>query len=427
MVLEKNIDLDPIQVLTLYSDNSDVFSIDRILDYKKSGMDSDTHNLYLQYKYTPDEQREKINLTDIVGSLFTGGYTTSDPIDYNELGEDKKKLLLDMTAWKLAPLILKGAIINMITPEIVKQANFNNSEMAKKLYLYYNDKGIILDKSNQNKNTDTASRTLQDLIKLQKANNDTLQELINRNIAEITFDFFIKMIKNDLKQKYSDVGNNDANFKKYFKELLHWDTSLWKLVDLTSKEGELARNMLPSYKNDFILKYIRGEIIMDITKEPVVFYIESEDTLIYKLRTKPYIDSADGKRFRIFVKRPTNILIEYFKPTILSKLPDISILPDHILFRIDPIFLANKIVDNPIDIIKRASKLDTTLRNNLHTIINAITTYNKVDIQSENGMWGLIQRHNEARYADTIGGAGEKHKSKKARRHRRKRTKRVRY
>ena len=235
------------------------------------------------------------------------------------------------------------------------------------------------------------------------------------------------MIKNDLKQKFSDVENNNDVFKEYFKQIFHWDSSVLNI----SKEGKLARNMLPiEDKNDFILKYIRGEIIMDITKKPVVFYIESEDTLIYKLRTKPYIDSADGKRFRIFVKPRTNILIEYFKPIILSELPDISILPDHILSRIDPIFLANKIVDYPIikdKIIERASKLDTTLRSNLDTIIEAITTYNIQSEKSLNAMWGLIHRHNEALDAATIGGAGEKHKSKKARRHRRKRTKRVRY
>jgi hypothetical protein len=427
MVLQKNTDLHPIQVLRLYSDPPDVFSIDRILEYKKAGMDGHTYNLYLQYKYTPEKQKvKKESLTDFLKSLRTGGYTTSDPIDYNLLDENKKKLLLDMMATALAPLILKGAIINMITPEIVKQAIFNNSIMAKKLDLYYNDKGIIENRWNLNKNTDSASRTL--------------QELINRNIAEITFDFFIKMIKNDVKQKYSDIENNDDNFKKYFKDLLHLSPSVLNTFNIISKEGELARNMLPIQdKNDFILKYIWGEIIMDITQDPVVFYIESKDTLIYKVRTKPDSDSDDGKKIIQHMKQRTNIFIEYFQPIIISDLPDISTLPDHILSRIDPIFLANKIVDNPSikdNIIGRiyplASNLDTTLRSNLDTIINAITKYNIQDKKSSNTMFGMIHRNNEVVNPhlvnpSTMSGAGEKHKSKKARRQRRKRTKRVRY
>ena len=334
-----------------------------------------------------------------VKSFRTGGYTTSDPIDYNLLDEDKKNILLDTNnSVKLAQLILKGAIINMITPEIVKQAIFNNSIMAKKLYLYCNDKGTLENTGNRNINTDSASRTL--------------QELINRNIAEITFDFFIKMIKNDLKQKYSDIENNHDNFKEYFKKLLHWNPSVLNI----GEEGELARNMLHIHdKNDFILKYIRGEIIMDITQEPVVFYIESNDTLIYKVRTNPHSDSDDGKKIILITKQRTNIFIEYFKPIIISELPDISILPDHILSRIDPIFLANKIVDNPSiknEIIERARKLDTKLHINLGTIINAISHYKEQYEKTSKNLSANIH-HLGVLNNTPISGAGENHKSKK--------------
>ena len=67
MELQKNTDLHPIQVLRLYSDPPDVFSIDRILYYKKLGMYFDTYNLYLQYKYTSEKQKvKKESLTDFL-------------------------------------------------------------------------------------------------------------------------------------------------------------------------------------------------------------------------------------------------------------------------------------------------------------------------------------------------------------------------
>jgi hypothetical protein len=404
MELQKYTDSNPIQVLMLYSDPPDVFSIDRILYYKKLGMYFYTYNLYLQYKYTSEQQKvKKESLTDFLKSFRTWGYTTSDPIDYNLLDEDKKNILLDTNnSVKLAQLILKGAIINMITPEIVKQAIFNNSIMAKKLYLYCNDKGSLENTGNRNINTDSASRTL--------------QELINRNIAEITFDFFIKMIKNDLKQKYSDIENNDDNFKEYFKKLLDWNPSVLNI----GEEGELARNMLHIHdKNDFILKYIRGEIIMDITQNPVVFYIESNDTLNYKIsKTKSDRDDPNNNKITIqSIETRKNILIESFKPIIISESPDT--LPDHILSKIDPIFLANEMVKKPSIKEKIIQKIPP-LGSNLDTIINAIKTYLNTQANPYNKQLNM----------GSDGGAGIKHtkrKSKKIRRHRRKRTKRVRY
>jgi hypothetical protein len=438
MELQKYTDSNPIQVLMLYSDPPDVFSIDHIVDYKKSGMYGDTYSFYRSIKYTPNENeeneeneennennenkkyKETYDIKEFFKSFTTGGYTTTDPIDYKSLHDNKKNILLDINnRVKLAQLILKGAIINMITPEIVKQAIFNNSIMAKKLYLYCNDKGTLENTGNRNINTSGPSSTLVKSTKeddLQKKNNDNLQNLIQGNIAEITFDFFIKMIKNDLKQKYSDIENNDDNFKEYFKKLLHWNPSVLNI----GEEGELARNMLHIHdKNDFILKYIRGEIIMDITQNPVVFYIESNDTLNYKIsKTKSDRDDPNNNKITIqSIETRKNILIESFKPIIISESPDT--LPDHILSKIDPIFLANEMVKKPSIKEKIIQKIPP-LGSNLDTIINAIKTYLNTQANPYNKQLNM----------GSDGGAGIKHtkrKSKKIRRHRRKRTKRVRY
>ncbi len=399
MELQKYTTSNPIEIYRLYSDPNDVFDIDRILNYKKAGMDGDTYNFYRNIKYTPEENEEhNNNIVDFVKSFTTLGYITSDPIDYKSLDDEKKSELLELDKRvKVARLILKGAIINMITPEIVKQANCNDSVMTKKLYLYCDDDGTI------HKN-----ETNSEEINKPSMNNELLS-LIQGNIAEITFDFFIKMIKNDMKEKYSDV-DNDENFGPFFKELLHWDTSV---LD-TGEEGKLARNIKHiNDKNDFILKYIRREIIMDITQDPPVFYIESKDILNYKISETNMLKPGTN-----ILKPRTNILIESFNPKIISESPDT--LPDHILSKINPIFLANEMIKKPtiIEAIKR--KIPENVFSKLDSIINAIKTYLKTQANP----------YNKPLNMGSVVGAGIKHtkrKSKKIRRRRQKRSKRSKY
>ena len=215
MELQKYTTSNPIEIYRLYSVPKDVFDIVHILKYKKAAMDGDTYNFYRNIKYTSEENQEhNNNIVDFVKSVTTWGYITSDPIDYKSLDDKKKSELLYLKhRVKVARLILKGAIINMITPEIVKQANCNDSVMTKKLYLYCDDDGTI-------RKNETNSEEIN-----KPSMNNELLSLIQGNIAEITFDFFIKMIKNDMKEKYSDV-DNDENFGPFFEKLLHWNTSV---------------------------------------------------------------------------------------------------------------------------------------------------------------------------------------------------------